>query len=228
MIEDCKAVIFDMDGLMIDSESIVIRAIQCAGETMGLQISEELCFHMIGRSSKLVKESLYAEFGDDFPLKEFFLQVQKNATRFVEKNGIALKTGLKELIRTLEDAAVLKAVGTSSSRKNTELKLKKTRLYEHFNTVVCGDEVDHSKPAPDIYLKVARQLKLEPRECVVLEDSEPGIQAASAAGMIPIMVPDLHSPSEKLLPLIHQVFPTLHEVKIYLSKNMKVLQMISE
>ncbi len=228
MIENCNAIIFDMDGLMIDSEKIVIEAIRCAGEAMGFPFSDALCFHMIGRNSKMVKHALFEAFGQEFPLKEFFLEVRENSTRLTEKNGIAQKAGLKELIYFLEEFKIPKAVGTASSRKSTLEKLSRTHLIQHFEIIVCGDEVEQSKPAPDIYLKAAQQLKRKPTECLVLEDSEPGIQAANAAGMLSLMVPDLHPPSEAILPLIHQIFPTLHEVKDYLAQKLVAPQTISD
>ena len=134
----------------------------------------------------------------------------------IEREGIALKPGLIELLGWLEDAAIPRAVATSTRRSRAQAKLVRTQLCERFAALVGGDEIARGKPAPDIYLEAAARLGVAPAACVALEDSEPGIRAALAAGMMPIMVPDLAPPSAALLAHALPVFASLAEVRAHL------------
>lgn len=208
-----------MDGLMLDTESIVKEAIQLAGDELGLRFSDPLCFQMIGLNAHSVRLFLQETFGNDFPLQEFYQHVRRHSMRITDQRGIAKKTGLMELLHWLEAIALPKALGTSSSRESALEKLQKAQILNHFPIMVCGDEVQKGKPAPDIFLKAATQLQVAPQDCVVLEDSEAGIRAASAAGMWPIMVPDLQAPSPQMERLAYEIFPSLHEVKAHLAEK---------
>ena len=206
---------------MLDTESIIKEAIQLAGEELGVSFSDAFCFEMIGLNAHSVRQFLLETLGRDFLLQEFYQAVQRHSTRITARQGIAKKTGLTELLQWLEAIAFPKAVGTSSSRQSALEKLQKTQLLPHFPIMVCGDEVPQGKPAPDIFLKVAEYLNVHPKECLVLEDSEAGVRAARAAGMWPIMVPDLKPPSPQIEALAYQIFPSLHEVKTYLSQTIQ-------
>jgi HAD superfamily hydrolase (TIGR01509 family) len=130
---------------------------------------------------------------------------------------LAVKPGVHELLGWLEANAIKRAVATSTRRERAVSKLERTALLPRFHQIVGGDEVARGKPAPDIYVEAARRLSANAASCLVLEDSEPGVRAAFAAGMLPIMVPDLHPPSADLAALDLIVLPTLHDVLRHLT-----------
>ena len=134
----------------------------------------------------------------------------------VAREGIVLKPGLIELMAWLEAENLCKAVATSTRRSRAESKLVHAGLFERFAALVGGDEIAHGKPAPDIFIEAATRLGIDAADCVVLEDSEPGVRGALAAGMTPIMVPDLHPPSAALSAMRPLVLPTLHDVRAHL------------
>jgi len=144
----------------------------------------------------------------------FFVDVFDNTGTLV---GVAQKAGLRELLDWLEQSDVVRAVATSTRRDRAEAQLTQQGLLQRFATLVGGNEVERGKPEPDIFLLAATRLSVAPEDCVVLEDSEPGMRAALAAGMMPIMVPDLHAPSPDLLASAPLVLPSLHEVRVHLA-----------
>jgi len=135
----------------------------------------------------------------------------------VERDGIAIKPGLFELLDWLDAESIPKAVATSTRRDRAQAKLAQTGLLERFVALVGGNEITHGKPAPDIFLLAAQRLDHAPDTIVVFEDSEPGVRAALAAGMTPIMVPDLHPPSDDLLALAPLVVPSLAHAQAHLA-----------
>ena len=138
-------------------------------------------------------------------------------TRSSTREGIALKPGLLDLLDWLEARRIPKAVATSTRRDRAQAKLARTALLPRFVALVGGDEVARGKPEPDIFLAAAARLGEAAQHCLVLEDSEPGVRAALAAGMTPIMVPDLHAPSDDLVALEPLILESLAEVPAQLA-----------
>ena len=134
----------------------------------------------------------------------------------IERRGIPLKNGLLELLDLLEDHAVLTAVATSTERSRAEALLKKAGLSTRFDTVVYGDEVQHGKPAPDIFLLAADRLRVSTYRCIVLEDSNSGILSAAKADMHPFMIPDIEPLAQGIDAVADRIFPDLHAVSAYL------------
>ncbi len=130
----------------------------------------------------------------------------------IEQNGIPVKPGVWELLDRLDSHSIATAVATSTSHHGATERLTATKLIDRFQVIITGDQIERGKPAPDIFLAAAEALNLAAQNCVVLEDSEAGIQAAHAAGMLPIMVPDMKQPSPAIRKVAYQVIPSLHEV----------------
>lgn len=206
------AVIFDMDGLMIDTERMAQRAWQRAGAEFGFTLPDELYLQAVGRTAKSTAELFRAGMGATFPFEDVYERKQHYLYTAIEEEGIPTKAGLVELIALLDRLALAKAVATSTARVLAIKKLTAAGLLHHFDTLVCGDEVVHGKPAPDIFLAAAAKLEVAPEHCVVLEDSSAGIKAAHAASMRAIWVPDLIQPTPELTPLAFCVLGDLHEV----------------
>jgi HAD superfamily hydrolase (TIGR01509 family) len=189
------AVIFDMDGLMLDTESIYKYAWQKAAAECGYHLDDDFYFTLVGQPNPACEAALLNLFGNDFPMADFRLRWSQLWKVQVETAGIPTKPGLAELLSFLQERQIPVAVATSSDRDYTALSLRAGGLETYFHTIITGDQVVKGKPAPDIYLAAARRLGVEPARCIALEDSNAGVLAASAAGMITIMVPDLKPPS---------------------------------
>jgi HAD superfamily hydrolase (TIGR01509 family) len=211
-----RAVIFDMDGLMLDTERLALLAWQEASVTLGLEFDPRVAQRMIGRNNADSRSLILAHHGDDFPIDSLMAAAGDAYEAIVAREGIALKQGLTDLLDWLDRERIAKAVATSTRRSRALAKLQTTGLLPRFGTLVGGDEIARGKPAPDIFLVAAARLDLDVGACVVLEDSEPGVRAALAAGIAPIMVPDLHPPSSDLLALSPLVLASLDDVRAHL------------
>ncbi len=212
-----QAVIFDMDGLMLDTEPLAARAWIDAAQALGVPFDAGVNPRLIGRNFPDCRTIIGEHHGDGYPVDELMRAWHGAYDAIVEREGLAFKAGLLELLAWLEAAAIPKAVATSTRRSRAEIKLTRTGLLPRFATLVGGDEIARGKPAPDIFLEAAARLAVEPAACMVLEDSEPGMRGAIAAGMAAIMVPDLLGPSQSLLATEPLVLATLHEVRAHLS-----------
>jgi len=212
-----QAIIFDMDGLMIDSEPISRRAWQRAGDEFGFSISDEVYLSMVGRAVTEDREILLRAFGPDFPFETVNQRRLEHYCAFLEE-GLPLKPGVIELLDWVDAQGLPKAVGSSTRRELVLHKLALSGLLARFQTVVCADDVGRGKPAPDIFLEAARQLGISPSGCLVLEDAEAGVQAAQAAGMRVIVVPDMAQPSAQARAAALAVLPSLLAVRGYVEE----------
>jgi HAD superfamily hydrolase (TIGR01509 family) len=205
------AVIFDMDGLILDTEPLYRRVWQAAAGECGYRLSDAYFLRLVGRRSADCRRMLLEDFGPQFPLERVLDCARRHHKRAF--NGpIPLKSGLIELLDDLDRRRLRRAVATSTDRRRASTQLGAAGLLERFEHLTTGDEVEHGKPAPDIFLAAASKLGVPPNHCLVLEDSEPGIAAAHAAGMMPVMVPDLLQPCDTTRMQCRAVLPSLHQV----------------
>jgi HAD superfamily hydrolase (TIGR01509 family) len=205
------AVIFDMDGLLLDTERIYVTAIMGASRAVGFDITEEFCHAMIGIPGKECDIMIQEHFGPTFPMTDYLRQCSARIASLVEA-GIPLKCGAIELIDHLSRRGIPTAIATSSSRRNAMLHLQRSGLLERFNAVITRDEVPYGKPRPDLFIKAAGKLGIEPKHCLSLEDSPNGIRSAHAAGTMPIMVPDILLPTDEIRAMCIAVVGSLHDV----------------
>ena len=212
MFTDVKAVIFDLDGLMFDTESVGHIALKRALAEMGYSLPVEVFNLSIGRTANNTRNQLRTEFGEQFDADRAVALQAVYMDEELETNGLAHKPGLHELLDFLDARHLSKAVASSSPRPYVILRLLHAAIDKRFDAIVCGDEIEHGKPAPDIFLKAASLLDVNPAHCLVLEDSDAGVRAAHAAAMRVIMVPDILSPSEEIQPLATTVCSSLHDV----------------
>jgi beta-phosphoglucomutase-like phosphatase (HAD superfamily) len=212
-----RAVVFDMDGLMLDTERMASRCWCEAATAVGVEFDPALLAPMIGRNARDSRQFMLEHYGADYPIDALMAESRKAFDALVQREGIAIKAGLHALLDWLDTVAIPRVVATSTRRERALRHLERCALLSRFDGLVGGDEVTHGKPAPDIFLLAASRLEADPAECVVLEDSEPGVRGALAAGMIPIMVPDLSVPSEELLARAPLVLPSLADVMMHLA-----------
>jgi HAD superfamily hydrolase (TIGR01509 family) len=208
-----SAVLFDMDGLMFDTERLMWRAWRRALADFGYQASEEVFVASIGATVESTNQLLVAAYGPDFLLEATNRRTDEYARQEVEARGAPLKPGLLALLDYLEAREIPKAVASSSGRATIDRLLAAAGLAQRFAAIAAGDQVAQGKPAPDIFLLAAQRLGVEPARCLVLEDSERGAQAARAAGMAVIIVPDIKPPAAEIAPLAAAVLPDLQAVQ---------------
>jgi HAD superfamily hydrolase (TIGR01509 family) len=188
-------VILDMDGLMFDTERIAWDAWKLAGRQIRCHVGDEVYKQMIGLNVQVCRELLRKRFGPGFPLDA----LEKTATDIylneLDVHGVPHKPGLTEFLGFLELRRIPRAVATSTDTELAIHKLRRAGVLSHFDVVVGGDQVCRGKPEPDIYELAASRMGRSPDNCVALEDSEPGVRAAAAAGMKTILIPDLMPPT---------------------------------
>ena len=214
-ISECKAIIFDMDGLMIDTERLALKAWRLAGADFGFPISDDIFITMVGRNRKDSDRTLVEIFGSDFPVDAVRKKYRTYLDGWIDEGKLAVKSGLLELLTFLDKISMPKAVATSTEYERAIYKLSLTNLLDHFPIVIAGDQIEKGKPAPDIFLAAAAQLGVLPKGCLVLEDSDAGIHAAYEAGMTPVMIPDMKPPSKESLAFAHRIFGGLTEFHDY-------------
>ena len=210
-----RAVILDMDGLMLDTETPVQRCCQQAAETLGFSLDADFYERaLLGRAWPDADAALVAHFGPGFLLDDFKARFQSIWDRHVAVHGVTLKPGLQTFLATVERLDLQKAVATSTHEKEAEAHLRAAGIRDRFSVVVTGDQIEHGKPAPDIYLEAARRLNVRAEECIALEDSDAGVLAATNAGMTTLMVPDGgRQPSAEARSRACCVLPSLREAQ---------------
>lgn len=208
------AVIFDMDGLMIDSERVSIACWSEASEAMGIALPDGFFLQMVGLGDRDC-ERLLLQHIDETRIASLF----SNCHDLYEARtqaGLPLRPGILELLDLLKTHGVPRAVATSTRQPRANRKLGASGLLPYFDAVVTSSDVQHPKPAPDIYLLAAQRLGKDPARCLALEDSPAGTRAAVAAGMTAIQVPDLVHPDDSLRALGHRIVDSLHDVRALL------------
>lgn len=211
------AVIFDMDGLMLDTEPLAARAWTDAAAAMGIGFDHAVTASLVGRNFPDCRALILAHHGADYPVDGLMRAWHAAYDAIVAREGITLKPGLPELLAWLDQTGIRKAVATSTRRSRAQAKLARVALADRFDALCGGDEPARGKPAPDIFLLAAERLAVAAADCVVLEDSEPGIRGAIAAGMTPLLVPDNAEPAATLAALAPLRFDDLHGVRVHLA-----------
>ena len=190
-LKSLQAVVFDMDGLMFDSERYIQTAWNQAGTMLGYGTLGDHIEKTLGFNGTKRREFFLDLCGQDFPYDEFLELYRSLYFDRVRKEGIPAKEGLHETLEVLKKLGIRMGVATSSSRENTLKNLEREQISGYFQTVITGDMIQHGKPEPDIYLEACRKLGAEPQDAIALEDAINGIKAAARAGMMPVMIPDL-------------------------------------
>lgn len=204
-----EAIVFDMDGLLFDSERIVQRSWEEAGNQLGLEHMGETIYHTLGMNLAGRNHYFRNTIAKDFPCEEFAKQARIWFYKIVNEEGLPMKNGARELLEYGKANGYRMAIATSSRREYALKNLKAAKIYDFFDAGVFGDMVQHAKPDPEIYLKACDSICADPANCIALEDAPAGIRAAYAAGMKPIMIPDLVAPTPEIEALLYETCDTL-------------------
>ena len=208
-----KAVIFDMDGTLLDTESVFKAIVFEVCTDLGFEMTDAVHMSMVGSSHETTNQLLIEAYGVAFPYT-LFDERCRVIMRERSHGGVPVKAGARELLAELRERNIPTAVATSSRQPHAHTHLGAAGLLEMFETIVTRDDVTNPKPHPEPYLTAARRLGVDPLKCLALEDSHSGVRAAHAAGMQTVMVPDLVHPSEEIRSLGIAVMESLDHVRL--------------
>lgn len=204
--------VFDMDGLIFNSERVVQRSWEWVGKELGYEHFGEHIYNTIGFNVKRREEYFRKNVCPDFPMDKFSVMTRERYHQIVEEEGLAKKTGVEELLKYAADEGYRIALATSSRRAHASELMEEHGLLKYFDGAVYGDMVTSGKPSPEIYMKACLEIGVSPANALALEDAPAGIRSAVAAGMRAIMIPDLVEPDEKILKMVWHRYDTLLDV----------------
>lgn len=214
-----KAVIFDMDGLILDTEKLLVKYWCQAANEAGFPMQKEHALNIRSLARKFAIPYLQGEFGENFDYVSIRSRRMELMSQALERDGLQLKKGIRELLEYLKQSGIPSAIATATDYERAKAYLTRAGVFDSFDKIVCATMVESGKPAPDIYLYAAEQLGLSPCECMALEDSPNGVRSAAAAGCVTVMVPDLTQPDEDLGRLIFAKADSLLDVPAIIQKT---------
>lgn len=216
-----KAVIFDVDGTLLDTERIYMQAWKDAAAELGYVITDALLRKTRAINVKDAARIFEADIGNGFSYDKTRAVRVRIAEEIIKRESPILKPGVTELLDWLTEKGIRLSVASSTHLKGTQEHLAESRILDRFEVVVGGDMVTKGKPNPDIFLKAAELLGVEPSECIVVEDSPAGIRAAVSAGMKAVLVPDQAAITDEIIAMSDAVLDSLHEMPAYMEEMLK-------
>lgn len=211
-----KAVIFDMDGILIDTEKWLNQFWRQAAAEAGFEMNREHALRIRSLAGKYAAVYLQQVFGPEFSYWDIRERRKELMREHIEKFGIEKKQGVDELLDYLSANNIRTAVATATDYERTKKYLTGIGIYHKFDEIICASMVENGKPAPDIYLYACARLGEEPKDCIAIEDAPNGVQSAAAAGLRTVMVPDLTRPDKETAELITAEAQTLFDIILLL------------
>lgn len=207
-----QAVVFDMDGVIFDTERLVIEFWKEVAKKHNIPNVEHTCIQCLGTNRVRTREIFLENYGADFPFDPYRAEVTELFNTHYKGVPLPTKPGIRELLNYLQEQDIKVGLASSTAQHLVRDEIGTAGLLPYFQTLVCGDMVEHSKPAPDIFLKACEILNAAPTKSIAIEDSFNGIRSAHCAGMTPIMVPDQVQPTDEIRTLAFHVMPSLLDV----------------
>ena len=207
-----QAVVFDMDGVIFDTERLVIEFWKEVAKKHNIPNVEHTCIQCLGTNRVRTREIFLENYGADFPYDPYRAEVTELFNTHYKGVPLPTKPGVRELLSYLQEQDIKVGLASSTAQHLVRDEIGTAGLLPYFQTLVCGDMVEHSKPAPDIFLKACEILNADPTKSIAIEDSFNGIRSAHCAGMTPIMVPDQVQPTDEIRTLAFRVMPSLLDV----------------
>lgn len=208
-----KAVIFDLDGTLLDTEKLLVKYWCRAASELGFPMTREQALRIRSLTHRLVPPLFKEWFGESCDYMKIRARRMELMQEHIDLYGLDVKAGAAELLSYLGEKGYLRAVATATDIERAGRLLKTAGLYGSFDRIISASMVEWGKPKPDIYIYAAKQLGLEPQECIAVEDSPNGIISASDAGCLTVMVPDLTPPEKELLPRLYACCDSLLSIK---------------
>lgn len=210
-----KGAVFDMDGLMFDTETLVYNAWQKVMDDHNYKYDFEIFKQTLGKRTVDVKKMYEEMYDNNFVYATMREEANVYFRKAINDFGVPMKKGLINLLEHLKSKGIKIALATSTSSQTTMWIMGLADLKKYFNALVCGNMVTNGKPHPEVFLTAAKELQLDPQDCIALEDSINGIKSAYNAGMKPIMVPDMLEPTDEIKPMLYALCNDLDEVIQY-------------
>ena len=216
-MKDYKAVVFDMDGVIFDSERAIMGCWIELADKYKLKDIEKAFLSCTGTTASRTREIMLETYGDDFPYDEYAKESSRMFHERYDNGKLPIKSGVFEILEFLKNSGKKIALASSTRRESVINELRDAGLIDYFDEIVTGDMVSNSKPAPDIFLKAVETLGIEAEDAYAIEDSYNGIKSAFRGNLRPIMVPDLLSPNDEMTQMSEIILPSLNDVITYLN-----------
>ncbi len=207
-----------MDGVIFDSERLIIECWKIVAKKYGIEDIEKTCRACIGINRQATEQTFYRRYGEKFDYDKYRREAAEIFHASLKDGVLPVKKGVRELLSFIENKKIPAAIASSTQTEIVVKELEDAGLRKFFTKIIGGDMVKNSKPAPDIFLLAAKELETEPKDCIVAEDSYNGVKAAVNAGMRCIMIPDLLPPTEEMYALAYKVLPDISAVEEFIKK----------
>lgn len=214
-------VIFDMDGVLLDTEAIYMEAWQELAKERGLNADDirNMVLACTGTTADMTRTIMVERLGSVEAYENGLEFTREYFNKYINDNGIPVKKYVRTILDYLHDKKIKVGLASSTKEAVVRQQMRDTGLYDYFDVILGGDNVVNGKPSPDIFLDCAKKLNADPKDCFVIEDSFNGIRAAHAARMHPIMVPDLRRPDDEIKVIAEAILPDLNEVVKYFDSH---------
>lgn len=218
-MKDFDAVVFDMDGVIFDSERATMLCWLELADRYGIKDMEKPYLACTGTNAAMTRQIMLDAYGEDFPYDEYAHEASRMYHERYDGGRLPMKSGVVEILEYLKNSGKKIALASSTKKQKVISQLQDAGILNYFDEIVTGDMVEKSKPEPDIFLLASEKIGVSPERAYAIEDSYNGIRSAYRGGLRPIMVPDLLPADQEMNELAEAVIDNLENVVLYLKGN---------